>query len=90
MSDEIRTSEGRVVGSWDGKSAEELKRELARILQVLKSEGKGEELQRLSPVGMRQERLMFGRGRCEQDRVGGKGTFVLVSRAPLTLFLQVS
>ena len=45
MSDEIKTNEGRVVGSWDGKSAEELKRELTRILQVLKSEGRGEKIQ---------------------------------------------
>ena len=45
MSDEIKTNEGRVVGSWDGNSAEALKQELARIRQVLASEGKGEKVQ---------------------------------------------
>jgi hypothetical protein len=45
MSDEIKTSEGRVVGSWNGNSAEELKQELTRIRQVLASEGKGEKVQ---------------------------------------------
>jgi hypothetical protein len=45
MSDEIRTNEGRVVGRWDGNSVEELKRELARIKQVLASEGRGEKVQ---------------------------------------------
>ena len=44
MSDDITTSEGRVVGSWDGRSAEELKTELARIRQVLASEEKGEKV----------------------------------------------
>jgi len=44
MSDEIKTNEGRVVGSWDGNSAEALKQELARIRQVLASEGKGEKV----------------------------------------------
>ena len=45
MSDEIKSSEGRVVGSWDGNSAEELKQELARIRRMLASEGKGEKVQ---------------------------------------------
>jgi hypothetical protein len=45
MSDEIKTNEGRVVGSWDGNSVEDLKRELTRIRQVLASEGKGEKVQ---------------------------------------------
>lgn len=45
MSNEIKTSEGRVVGSWDGKSAEELKQELTRIRRLLESEGKGEKVQ---------------------------------------------
>jgi hypothetical protein len=45
MSDEIKSNEGRVVGSWDGNSAEELKQELARIRQMLASEGKGEKVQ---------------------------------------------
>jgi hypothetical protein len=44
MSNEIKTNEGRVVGSWDGNSAEELKNELVRIRQVLASEGKGEKI----------------------------------------------
>ncbi len=42
MSDEIKTSEGRVVGNWDGGSVEDLKQELSRINQMLASEGKGE------------------------------------------------
>lgn len=45
MNDEIKSSEGRVVGSWDGNSAEELMRELTRIRQLLASEGKGEKVQ---------------------------------------------
>jgi hypothetical protein len=44
MSSDIKTSEGRVVGSWDGVSAEELKKELARIRQALAAEGKGEKV----------------------------------------------
>ena len=44
MSDDIKTSEGRVVGSWDGKSAEELKQELARIMKMLAEDGMGEKL----------------------------------------------
>ncbi len=42
MSDEVKTSEGRAVGSWDGGSVEDLKQEITRINQVLASEGKGE------------------------------------------------
>lgn len=49
MSNDIKTAEGRVVGSWDGVAAEDLKKELARIKQVLAGEGKGE---RLSPRDM--------------------------------------
>src|SRR6188768_2567000 len=48
MSDEIKTNEGRVIGSWDGQSAEALKQELARIRQVLANEGKGEKIHFLS------------------------------------------
>ena len=42
MSDEIKTSEGRAVGSWDGGSAQDLKKELGRIMQMLAWERKGE------------------------------------------------
>ena len=44
MSDEIKTSEGRVVGNWDGSSVEDLKQELNRINQMLTSEGMGEKV----------------------------------------------
>ena len=44
MSDEIKTTEGRVVGNWDGNSVEDLKQEIGRINQMLASEGKGERL----------------------------------------------
>ena len=44
MSDDIKTTEGRVVGSWDGKSAEEFKQELARIMKMLAEDGMGEKL----------------------------------------------
>ena len=45
MTNEIKTNEGRVIGSWDGNSVEDLKRELNRIRQALASEGKGEKVQ---------------------------------------------
>lgn len=45
MSDEIKTSEGRVVGSWDGVSAKAFMDELTRIRKALATEGKGEKLQ---------------------------------------------
>ena len=45
MTDEIKTNEGRAIGSWDGNSVEDLKRELTRIRQALASEGKGEKVQ---------------------------------------------
>jgi hypothetical protein len=45
MTDDIKTSEDRTVGRWDGNSVEELKQELKRIGQVLAAEGKGEKLQ---------------------------------------------
>lgn len=38
MADEITTDGGRVVGAWDGKVAEELQIELARIWNVLREE----------------------------------------------------
>jgi len=44
MSDEIKTNEGRVVGSWDGKSATELQQELGRIIKMLADDGMGEKL----------------------------------------------
>lgn len=44
MSDEIKTTSGRVVGLWNGSSARELMNELARIRKVLADEGAGEKL----------------------------------------------
>ena len=44
MSDEIKTSSGRVVGSWNGESAQEFMRELGRIRQALASERSGDKL----------------------------------------------
>ena len=44
MSDEIKTSEGRVVGSWNGNSAQELMTELARIRKQLSAEKSSEKL----------------------------------------------
>lgn len=38
MSDEIKTGEGRVVGSWNGASANELMQELTRIRKQLADE----------------------------------------------------
>ena len=38
MSDDITTDSGRVVGTWDGKVAEELQVELARIWSQLREE----------------------------------------------------
>ena len=35
MSDEIKTNEGRVVGSWNGEFAQELMQELGRIRKLL-------------------------------------------------------
>lgn len=45
MSNDIKTSEGRVVGSWDGVSAKDLMQELGRIRQELAAERKGEKIQ---------------------------------------------
>jgi hypothetical protein len=45
MSNEIKTSEGRVVGSWDGVSAKAFMDELMRIRNELAAAGKGEKLQ---------------------------------------------
>jgi len=44
MSNDIKTTEGRVVGNWDGASASELMKELTRIRKVLADEGKNEKL----------------------------------------------
>ena len=44
MSDKIKTSEGRVVGTWNGDSARELKLELTRIKQRLAAEKSSEKL----------------------------------------------
>jgi len=44
MSDDIKTTSGRVVGCWDGKSAQDLMKELARIRTLLHAEGSGEKL----------------------------------------------
>ena len=44
MSDDITTDAGRVVGSWNGESAEELQKEIARIREQLKSESTRERL----------------------------------------------
>ena len=38
MSDEIKTNEGRVVGSWNGNSAQELMTEFTRIRKQLAEE----------------------------------------------------
>lgn len=39
MTNEIMTDSGRVVGTWDGRVAEELQMELARIWNTLREEG---------------------------------------------------
>lgn len=39
MSDDIKTNTGRVVGRWNGQSAQELMTEIARIKQALHQEG---------------------------------------------------
>ena len=44
MSDEIKTNEGRVVGNWNGESAQELMQELGRIRKLLASEKSSEKL----------------------------------------------
>ena len=44
MSDEIKTNEGRVVGSWNGNSAQELINELARIRKELAAAKSSEKL----------------------------------------------
>jgi len=44
MSNEIKTSEGRVVGSWDGASASELMKELTRIRKMLADEKSSQKL----------------------------------------------
>ena len=49
MSNEIKTSTGRVVGTWDGASASELMKELARIRQMFADENSNE---KLSPKDM--------------------------------------
>ena len=42
--DEIKTSSGKVVGSWDGKCAKELMAELKRIREALAQEGSSDAL----------------------------------------------
>lgn len=44
MSDEIKTSEGRVVGTWNGISAQELMQELGRIRKQLAAEKSSDKL----------------------------------------------
>ena len=44
MSDEIKTTEGRIVGSWNGNSAKELMQELARIRKQLAGEKSSEKV----------------------------------------------
>ena len=44
MSDDIKTREGRVVGSWDGVSAEDLKTEMLRIIKTLAEDRNGEKV----------------------------------------------
>jgi hypothetical protein len=44
MSDDIKTYEGRLVGSWNGNSAQELMTELARIKKQLAAEKSSEKL----------------------------------------------
>ena len=44
MSDEIKTNEGRVVGSWNGASAKELMTELARVRKQLADEKSAEKV----------------------------------------------
>jgi len=43
-SNEIKTSSGRIVGQWDGKSVHELRDELARIRRELDSQNAGEKI----------------------------------------------
>jgi hypothetical protein len=45
MSDEIKTIEGRVVGTWNGNSAKELMQELTRIRNQLAAEKSGDKVQ---------------------------------------------
>lgn len=47
--DTITTRKGRSVGSWDGRNAQSLLDELARIRTLLHDEGRGD---RLSPAGV--------------------------------------
>jgi hypothetical protein len=44
MSDDIKTSEGRVVGSWNGVSANDLMQELTRIRKHLADEKSSEKV----------------------------------------------
>ncbi len=44
MSDEIKTNTGRVIGHWNGDSAQDLMGEIARIKQVLRQENSSETL----------------------------------------------
>lgn len=44
MSNDIKTIEGRVVGSWDGVSAKDLMQELARVRKQLADEKSSEKI----------------------------------------------
>src|SRR4051794_7518553 len=44
MSDDIKTNEGRLVGSWNGESAQDLLRELTRIRNSLVAERSSEKM----------------------------------------------
>lgn len=44
MSDEIKTADGRVAGTWNGQSADDLKVELTRIKQRLAADKSGDKL----------------------------------------------
>ena len=48
-SDQIKTSEGRVVGQWDGKNISELQSELARIKREL---GRQSTTEKVLPAGV--------------------------------------
>ena len=45
MSNEIKSLQGRVVGSWDGENAKDLMQELMRIRNALAAERNGDKVQ---------------------------------------------
>lgn len=49
MSDEIKSSSGRVVGHWDGNKVEDLMAELERAKKMLREEGSSD---KLTPAGV--------------------------------------